>query len=585
MPCRRLLLVVLLILSASGLPSPAAAAIRTFPAGSVVIPVDPCWQPEEGLPLRSGCAAGGSLSGVTGAYGLAYWLQRAGVPVYQADPRGPAGLLAGLALVIRGADAAPVASHPGSVPLDPPDHLVDYWDPPFLVDGRDLGLRASAVLADHPSVRRHQALVPFSAVLTRVLTGLPTRIVANDQAAVNALAATLSLAGMDGEAGLSVVLAEGTSPPTADDAISSCHGEALPLAPLQGSCGLPALLADLAAAPTTTVPREAVMTAPVVADDVLYAASCFFPGQSGHLRAFALNNGRQPRLWDAAERVPLPGAGVSSTSAPESDLSPPFNARPEERLVFTNLGAAADFRLVNFTAAAAAALINAVRGRLATSVTEPAGRGDRAERLGAISRSSPALVGTSSVSATSGERDLVLYAGAEDGMLHAFLAGQREPDGGYDRASEHCGVELWGYLPGSLLPALKQQPFEDPGGLAAAHVDGAPLVADLFIDLDGSGHNEWRTVLVGTASDHSNNRGTVFALDVTDPYVPQLLWETVLPGSGLGRSRGVASGVSGRGDTATPRVFVTAGTAVRIVAPGIADPVGVATASWPVPLT
>lgn len=346
----------------------------------------------------------------------------------------------------------------------------------------------------------------------------------------------------------------------------------------------------LAALSLTNVSREVVSTAAVIDDMILYAASFEIPERLGHLRAIAMGDGRQVRLWDAADRIPLPGADLPPPADPGlAALAPRFNDPSGTRLIFTNLEARQGFRLLTFdaqaayalqpllgvpTVAGAAALINAARGRRGTSAANPAGSEDRLVRLGAISRSSPALVGTSLVATGGSSRDQVLYVGAEDGLLHAIVAGRRKVDGsGYDHAAAGCGEELWAYLPGSLLAVLKTQPFDAPGQPPAVHVDGAPAVSDLFIDSDGDGRREWRTILVGTASMQALNRGVVFALDITDPRVPRLLWETALAELGPGRSRGAAIGWSGALGNLAPRVFATFGTATRIDADGGADPV------------
>lgn len=350
---------------------------------------------------------------------------------------------------------------------------------------------------------------------------------------------------------------------------------------------LPGLAAATAAA--ATPPGETVGTAAVVDGELLYVASYATVERAGHLRAFTLSGSRRTRLWDAAERVPLPGVALPPPVDPGlAALAPHFRDSAGERLLFTNLDAAQGFRLLSLAAPAAhvlqpllgvngvaeaAALINAVRGRLETSAGMPAGSADRQNRLGAISRSSPALVGPSPVAAAAANRDQVLYVGAEDGLLHAILAGRRVPGAaGYEHTSAECGRELWGYLPGSLLPWLKNQPFDRPGELPAVHVDGAPVVSDLFIDADRDGFPEWRTILVGTASIRSLNRGVVFALDVTDPGAPRLLWETMLDGLAPGPSRGAALGWTGGWAAPVPRVFLTFGSAGRIDAAGHPDP-------------
>jgi hypothetical protein len=353
----------------------------------------------------------------------------------------------------------------------------------------------------------------------------------------------------------------------------------LTLLPVSGAA------ADLAA----LAPREVVSTAAVVDEGILYAASYELPGRAGHLRAFALHDSRRLRLWDAAEGIPLPGAALPPLTAPEvATLAPQFSGYPGERLIFTNLAAAHNFQPLTFHAQAAhalrpllgtadlaeaAALINAVRGRIGTSAALPGGSDDNPGRLGAISRSSPALVGGSPFAAAAAFRDQVLYVGAEDGLLHAILAGRwSATDGGYDHTAADCGRELWAYLPGSLLPFLADAAAEPTRDLSPVQVDGSPAVSDLFFDSDGDGWREWRTVLVGTASVPAENRGVVFALDVTDPRAPRLLWETALAGIGLGRSRGAAIGRGSEWSDAPPRIYLTAGTATGVASDGSIDP-------------
>ena len=595
-PCS-LLLGLLLLLAVGVWPSPTLGAMRTFAAGSLVIPVDACWQPTGVQAVAAGCSAGGISGSVAGAYGLAYQLQRAGVPVYQAEAVIPAAGQA-LAFVIQGAGGAPVMQQPGGSPLDPPlrgagdavlaAHLVDYRGQPFLVDAKDLGIRAEGILAGYPEVRRHQALLPFSAPVARVLTGLPNSIVVPDSGTAS-LGTALTLAGLNGAGGLATLLAGSPEATASGSAYSGCS-LAPPLAtPLEGPCGLPALLDDLAAVPSTTAVQELVTTAPLVDDGVLYTASAEFPGSAGHLRAIAVSGSRQTRLWDAAEGIPVPGASLPPPMDPGlAALLPQFSEQPAQRVIFTNLDAPYGFRLLVFAASAAhllqpllgmrsvaeaAALINAVRGRLGASAADPAGDGDRAQRLGGISRSTPALVGGSPLVESTRYRNQILYVGGEDGLLHALVAGRWQvAGGGYDHTAPGCGRDLWAYLPGSLLPALAEQPVGVSARLPAVHVDGAPVVSDLFVDADGDGLREWRTILVGTATAERLHQGVVFALDVTEPLAPRLLWESTLAELAPGRSRGAALGWAGGWTDGAPRVYLTAATTNRLQEDGTSAP-------------
>ena len=104
---------------------------------------------------------------------------------------------------------------------------------------------------------------------------------------------------------------------------------------------------------------------------------------------------------------------------------------------------------------------------------------------------------------TPDKRKPVLYVGANDGMLHAFEAA--------------TGKELFAFVPQAGMHVLADpNGFSSPGYQHVYTVDGDLTVADVFID------GAWKTVLVG-----SMGRGgrSMFALDVTNPSSPELLWE------------------------------------------------------------
>jgi type IV pilus assembly protein PilY1 len=137
-------------------------------------------------------------------------------------------------------------------------------------------------------------------------------------------------------------------------------------------------------------------------------------------------------------------------------------------------------------------------------------------------------------------RKSLLFAGANDGMLHAFEAAV------WDSANKQwidgSGRELYAYVPGwILLPAQKVKntttlsPLSDIPkanyGSSPAHrylVDGSPTVGDAFFANAGT-KGEWRTVLV---SGLGGGGQAVFALDVTSPAAAtdgdvkaKVLWE------------------------------------------------------------
>ncbi len=298
--------------------------------------------------------------------------------------------------------------------------------------------------------------------------------------------------------------------------------------------------------------EEYVTTTPVLFDGVLYIASSEELWHRGHLRAIDLLDTFPRVLWDAAERMPLAGVGTAPGELADSDPPASIGRDNQYRTIFTNLDAA----LLPFTAneaerlqsvlgvgspEAAQLLVHAVRGRRGGSLGQAAGVNEDPQRLWSISRSSPVLVGESGVSTASAHRDRVLYAGAEDGMLHAFFVSHwNEGDGSYLVDDPDGGTELWAYLPGSFLPHLEAQPLEDMTGDPAVHLDGTPAVVERFLDLDGDGLRRWHTLLLATGTTLQRRRSCLFVMDITDPYQPELLWERLIPGDGTGRTRGIA---------------------------------------------
>lgn len=96
-------------------------------------------------------------------------------------------------------------------------------------------------------------------------------------------------------------------------------------------------------------------------------------------------------------------------------------------------------------------------------------------------------------------RRAMLYAGANDGMLH-----------GFDAAT---GEERIAYVPEGLYPRLAL--LSDPEAERIWTVDGSPLAGDLYLGPPGSADpNRWRSYLAGFPG--SGGKG-YFVLDVTNP--------------------------------------------------------------------
>ncbi len=169
-----------------------------------------------------------------------------------------------------------------------------------------------------------------------------------------------------------------------------------------------------------------------------------------------------------------------------------------------------------------------------------------------------------------------VFVGANDGMLHAFKLGELKLYEEKDRKAALTGTDLgkeqWAFIPRNVLPYLRY--IADPGYCHLYTVDATPVLFDASIGTTGCsegyywncskygsdnkplGEERWRTILIGgmRLGGACNNISTLctidmngdgvindsdcvhtpienagyssyFALDVTDPDNPQLLWE------------------------------------------------------------
>ena len=121
-------------------------------------------------------------------------------------------------------------------------------------------------------------------------------------------------------------------------------------------------------------------------------------------------------------------------------------------------------------------------------------------------------------------RDNMLLVAANDGMLHAFILGQNQPNsdgyevneairGATDTLSLSEGDELWAFVPKTTMPHLSSLPNLGQ----QTFLNASPMVMDVPNPRD-----EWRTVAVGA---FGNGARGYYALDITDPLNPEILWE------------------------------------------------------------
>jgi type IV pilus assembly protein PilY1 len=233
------------------------------------------------------------------------------------------------------------------------------------------------------------------------------------------------------------------------------------------------------------------------AEDYLYRGKFLPSDWSGYLEAFELpyETGEEP-VWEA-------GALLRSRS-------------PSSRTIFTSVsGTRRDFTTAqasNLRVAMGAAndtqageIIRWTRGEAVTGYRDRLGW-----VLGDIVDSSPVAIGPpasfhrfnnyASFRSANRDRERVVYVGANDGMVHCFLAA--------------TGEELWAYIPNDQLDDLKNLAAVD-----YCHeftVNLTPRVVDAYVN------GAWRTMLLG--GEKQGGRA-YFALDVTDPRDPEFMWE------------------------------------------------------------
>jgi len=103
-----------------------------------------------------------------------------------------------------------------------------------------------------------------------------------------------------------------------------------------------------------------------------------------------------------------------------------------------------------------------------------------------------------------------VFVGSNDGMLHAFDAA--------------TGAERWAYVPSMVIPNLWKLADTNYANGHMNFVNGSAIISDVCVATNCAAATaaDWRTILVGGLN--GGGRG-YFALDITVPATPKLLWE------------------------------------------------------------
>jgi len=230
------------------------------------------------------------------------------------------------------------------------------------------------------------------------------------------------------------------------------------------------------------------------------------------------------------QKVRTAGTG-SATSTTLWRASAQLGAPASRNILFAKNGSLAKFSWSNLSAAQQTLLNRTVTGtvdnqgqtRVAFLRGENSTYRTRASLIGDIINSSPILVSGSDYLAsradalegstnyaaygtTQAANPPVVYVGANDGMLHAFNA--------------TSGAELFAFVPSAVFPNLNALTAPDYGQQQGTEhryfVDGTPVISDVYYG------SAWHKVLLGSLGAGGRE---VFALDITDPTAPRLLWE------------------------------------------------------------
>ncbi len=242
-----------------------------------------------------------------------------------------------------------------------------------------------------------------------------------------------------------------------------------------------------------------------------YQAQFFSSRWGGELQGYNINpaTGAMTLAWNASSQFPLWGPTNATLDG---------GGNAARQIFYRNGSILAPFE--GAVAGKTLAEVNYLRGDRSGEQSNGGGFRDRDRILGDIVNSQPVYVGAPNsrlylgktfagatdypaFAAARASRVPAVYVGANDGMLHAFNA--------------NTGKELFAFVPTEALPKLTGTGgYSDPDYEHKYTVDGMLTAADVYYG------GSWKTVVVGTMG-----RGgkSLFALDVTNPQSPQLMWE------------------------------------------------------------
>ena len=319
---------------------------------------------------------------------------------------------------------------------------------------------------------------------------------------------------------------------------------------------------------------------PVNGDNFAYVATYTTGKWVGNLEARQINvatgSVSQQALWctedipaDPARNLTACAGSMSSKVAADADTRNIYFNKAGALTAFTpdNLGTALSLfdvtKLNQYTAwsadykaeATSARLVNYLRGQTGFDARDANTYRffrERESTLGDFVGSSPRFVCKASANFTDPgyetfanglktgstcSRTPMVYIGGNDGMLHAFNA--------------NTGAEVWAFVPTPVLGHMWRLADSNYSINHRFFVDGAVTVEDVCVSGCATESAVWKTILVGALGGgvaNGNDPDTAaplsgyFALDITNPSSPVLLWEVTSATATLGNRIGYALG-------------------------------------------
>lgn len=260
-----------------------------------------------------------------------------------------------------------------------------------------------------------------------------------------------------------------------------------------------------------------------------------FPWIKGHVRARTASTVTSASfssgtvLFDAGAAGKIPAASGTACTAPYSGTCRGiFTNTNATAATGTTFGSALGVTTLDYSNSTTSTTIGTsiVSGLAATDYTAIVKK-ILSAGLGGVDRATVAVIGPSTI-AGNGARPTIAYFGALDGELHAVCASTGGTTATKTNICPALGTELWAFMPRVELPLLKGN---------VGRLDGSVRVTDIFGDFTsgtGNGTKSWHTIVEFQTGFGVGTAPATYAVDVTDPASPSLLWEVTAPGTSPG---------------------------------------------------